>query len=406
MSLEGRRMLVTPVVCALIGVGVQVYDHFARTNLFALGLSVATILAVVVRLDLTFSEKRRLTERLRDQATTDPVTGTGNRRKLMTDLDELLKQLGDRTALLMIFDLDGFKRYNDTFGHPAGDALLARLGRRLATAVEPYGSVYRLGGDEFCLLAEVREDAAAAVIEAGSTALSDHGDGFEVRSSFGAVFLPAEADEASEALRVADQRLYAEKARRASERGQPQDVLLRMLFEREPELHEHVRRVARLAEATGRRLGIEGAELEDLKLAAELHDIGKLAIPDELLLKPVPLDQDEWAFVRKHTLIGQRILTASPALAGIGRIVRSTHERWDGEGYPDGLSGEDVPLAARIVHACDAYVAMTDCRPYTQGVTPELAARELRRCAGAQFDPAVVEAICAAAVELDETAVA
>ena len=404
MSLEGRRVLVTPAVCALIGVGVQVYDHFNRTNPFALGLSVATILAVVVRLNLTFSEKRRLAERLREQAMTDPVTGTGNRRKLMADLEQLLAHLGDRTALLMIFDLDGFKRYNDTFGHPAGDALLSRLGRRLASAVEPSGSVYRLGGDEFCLLAELPESAAATLIDLTAAALCDHGDGFDITSSSGAVFLPGEADEPSEALRLADQRLYAEKARRASERGQPQDVLLRVLFEREPELHEHVRRVARLADATGRRLGIGGTELEDLKLAAELHDIGKLAIPDELLLKAAPLDEDEWAFVRKHTLIGQRILTASPALAGIGRIVRSTHERWDGAGYPDGLSGEDVPLAARIVHACDAYVAMTDCRPYTSRTTPELAARELRRCAGAQFDPSVVEAICAAAVELNENA--
>jgi diguanylate cyclase (GGDEF)-like protein len=402
--LEGRRMLITPAVCALTGVAVQVYDHFDRTNALALVLSVATILAVVVRLDLTFSEKRRLTERLRDQATTDPVTGTGNRRKLMTDLEALLPRLGDGTALLMIFDLDGFKRYNDTFGHPAGDALLGRLGRRLAGVVEPGGAVYRLGGDEFCLLAEVPESAAPPLIDAATAALCDHGDGFEVTSSFGAVFLPSEADEPSEALRLADQRLYAEKARRASERGQPQDVLLRVLFEREPDLHEHVRRVARLADTTGRRLGIGGADLGELKLAAELHDIGKLAIPDELLMKAGPLDEDEWAFVRKHTLIGQRILAASPALVGIARVVRSTHERWDGAGYPDELCGEDIPLAARIIHACDAYVAMTDSRPYATGTTPELAARELRRCAGTQFDPAVVEAICAAAAELSESA--
>jgi two-component system cell cycle response regulator len=404
LVLEGRLALITPVVCALIGVGVQVYDHFDRTNLLALALSVATIVAVVVRLDVTFLEKRRLTERLRDQATTDPVTGTGNRRKLMADLEDLLRHLDGRTALLMIFDLDGFKRYNDTFGHPAGDALLGRLGRRLATAVEPFGSVYRLGGDEFCLLAELPESEASALIDAAAAALCDHGDAFEVTSSFGAVFLRSEADSPSEALRLADQRLYAEKARRSSERGLPQDVLLRVLFEREPDLHEHVRRVARLAEATGRLLGVTGAELEHLRLAAELHDIGKLAIPDELLMKPAPLDEEEWAFVRKHTLIGQRILTASPALVGIGRIVRSTHERWDGAGYPDGLRGEDIPLAARIINAADAYVAMTDSRPYTSGTTPELAARELRRCAGAQFDPAVVEGICAAAAQIVEPA--
>jgi two-component system, cell cycle response regulator len=406
MSLEGRRVLLTPVVCALIGVGVQIYDHFDRTSLFALCLSVATILAVVVRLDLTFSEKRRLTERLRDQASTDPVTGIGNRRKLMDDLDELLQHLGGGQALFMIFDLDGFKRYNDTFGHPAGDALLSRLARRLAAAVVPHGSVYRLGGDEFCLLAELPESAASALVDAAASALCDRGDGFEVTSSFGAVFLPGEATRASDALRLADQRLYAEKARRASERGQPQDVLLRVLFERQPELHEHVRRVARQAEAAGRLLGLAGTELEEVKLAAELHDIGKLAIPDELLMKAAPLDEDEWAFVRRHTLIGQRILMASPALVSVGRIVRSTHERWDGAGYPDALSGKEIPLAARIIHACDAYVAMTDTRPYTNGMTADRARSELRRCAGAQFDPGVVEAICAAALELSDTFVA
>jgi two-component system cell cycle response regulator len=400
----GRQVLLTPAVCGLIGIAVLTYDHFQRANLLALGLSVATVLSVLVRLDVTFSEKRSLMARLHEHATTDSVTGLGNRRKLMADLDDLLDGLGDRTALLMIFDLDGFKRYNDTFGHPAGDALLARLGRRLAAGVEPYGLGYRLGGDEFCVLAELRESAASAVIDATATALSDHGDGFEVASSFGAVFLPGEADEGSEALRLADQRLYAEKARRSSERGHPQDVLLRVLFEREPDLHEHVRRVARLAEATGRLLGISGRELEELKLAAELHDIGKLAIPDDLLMKAAPLDEDEWAFVRKHTLIGQRILMASPALVSIGRIVRSTHERWDGAGYPDALRGEEIAVAARIIHACDAYVAMTDSRPYTNRMTPELARQELRRCAGAQFDPAVIEAICAAAVQLSETA--
>ena len=404
IALEGRTVLFTPVACALIAIAVQVYDHFHRTNLLALGLSVATLLAVILRLDVTFSEKRRLTGRLREQATIDPVTGIGNRRKLMADMDDLLADLGGRNALLMIFDLDGFKRYNDTFGHPAGDALLARLGRRLAAAVEPQGSVYRLGGDEFCVLAELEESAASALIDGAARALTDHGDGFDVGSSFGCVFLPGEAEDASEAVRIADQRLYAEKARRSSNRGHPQDVLLRVLFEREPDLHEHVRLVARLAEATGCLLGIAGAELEELKLAAELHDVGKLAIPDELLMKSAPLEEHEWAFIQRHTLIGERILMASPALATIGRIVRATHERFDGAGYPDALRGDATPLAARIIHACDAYVALTNARPHTNGVSAELARSELRRCAGSQFDPAVVDAICAATLELAETA--
>ncbi len=405
--LEGRRVLVTPAVCGLIGVGLLAYDHFHQTNLLALGLSIATLLAVLVRLDLTFAEKRSLLNRVRQQAMTDPVTGLGNRRKLMADLSRVLPALDDRVALLMIFDLDGFKRYNDTFGHPAGDALLGRLGHRLAAAVETHGgTAYRLGGDEFCALAELDEGAASAMIDAAAGALTVHGDGFEVASSFGAVFLPEEADEASEALRLADQRLYADKARRTSDRGHPQDVLLRVLFEREPHLHEHVRRVGALAEATGRLLGAAGAELEELRLAAKLYDVGKLAIPDELLRKAAPLDADEWAFVRTHTVIGQRILMASPALVGVGRIVRSTHERWDGGGYPDALQAEEIPLSARIIVACDAYVTMTNARPYTHGADPEVARRELRRCAGAEFDPVVVEAVCAATLDVSESAAA
>jgi two-component system, cell cycle response regulator len=396
VSLEGRRVLLTPAVCGLIGVAVLTYDHFERTNPLALGLSIATVLAVLLRLDVTFAEKRRLLGRLRQQATTDPVTGLGNRRKLLADLGGLLPPSGNRIALLMIFDLDGFKTYNDTFGHPAGDALLSRLGGRLAAAVRPHGDVYRLGGDEFCLLAPLQDVEAEALIETAASALREHGDGFEVDSSFGAVFLPDETSEPAEALRLADQRLYAEKARKLSGRGDPHDLLLRVLFEREPDLHDHVRSVAGLAEATGRALGLRGPALEELRRAAELHDIGKLAVPDEILRKALPLEDDEWEFMRRHTLIGQRILRASPALVNVGTIVRSTHERWDGGGYPDGLHGQEIPLAARIIFACDSFVAMTAGRPYTPPATADGARQELRRCAGAQFDPAVVEAVCVA----------
>ena len=123
-----------------------------------------------------------------------------------------------------------------------------------------------------------------------------------------------------------------------------------------------------------------------------LHDIGKIAIPDEILHKPGPLDERDWAFVRKHTVVGERIVGASPALRPVGRIVRSSHERWDGTGYPDGLAGEEIPLAARIVFACDALSAMTTRRPYHEAMSIDEALAELVRCSGSQFDPAVVAA--------------
>ncbi len=127
-----------------------------------------------------------------------------------------------------------------------------------------------------------------------------------------------------------------------------------------------------------------------MRIAAELHDVGKVAIPDEILLKPGPLDAGEWRFMERHTLIGERIIGSSPGLAPVAAMVRSSHERWDGRGYPDRLSGEDIPLGARIVAVCDAYDAMTKDRSYRSGMDPELALTELRRCAGSQFDPAVV----------------
>lgn len=176
---------------------------------------------------------------------------------------------------------------------------------------------------------------------------------------------------------------------------QTHDVLLAFLHERRPELATHLRRVGRLAAHIGRRLGIEEEKLEQIRLAGELHDIGKAAIPDAILNKPGPLSDEEWKFMLRHTVVGERILAAAPALAPVARLVRSTAERWDGSGYPDGLVGEQTPLGARIVAVCDAFYAMTSSRPYYPARDSEEAIAELVRGAGAQFDPRVVEALVA-----------
>jgi HD-GYP domain-containing protein (c-di-GMP phosphodiesterase class II) len=159
--------------------------------------------------------------------------------------------------------------------------------------------------------------------------------------------------------------------------------------------------VADLAEGVGARLGIEGEDLVQLRHAAALHDIGKVAITDEIISKPGPLDADEWAFVRRHMIIGERIIAAAPALGAAARLVRSSHEAWDGRGYPDRLAGEDIALGARIIAVCDAYHAMISARPYARARTAADAVAELRRCAGTQFDSSVVAAFEAV---LDEQA--
>jgi two-component system, cell cycle response regulator len=360
------------------------------------GWSIALVvvaLALLVFAAISFLAQHRL---LVATSMTDALTGIPNRRQLKADLDQGLKQASrERPLLLMLFDLNGFKGYNDSFGHPAGDALLIRLAKALDAAMtDKGGCAYRLGGDEFCVLASVDPDDTTPIVAAASQALSEHGGGFSISASYGAILLPQESQDVVEAMRLVDQRMYAQKtsARRSPDR-QSRDVLLRALQERNPELAERHAAVARLAEAIGQRMGLVDGDRARLRQAAELHDVGKLAIPEDLLHKPGPLEAEEWAFVRRHPLIGERIIGAAPALAGAAKLVRSTHERLDGSGYPDGLAGDQIPRGARIIAVCDAFTAMTFPRTYAPQLPVPQAIEELRRCAGTQFDPAVVDAL-------------
>jgi diguanylate cyclase (GGDEF)-like protein len=386
-----------PAACGLAALALLVFDHFDRTNLLALVLAAASIFLILVRLHLTAVENKRLLKTSQEEATSDSLTGLGNHRKLTSDLAAQIDELDpSRPLVLTLFDLDGFKLYNDTFGHVAGDRLLERLAARLDSAGP--GTAYRMGGDEFCTLERVAEgEGAAAVTAKAAAALSEHGEGFSVGCSYGSVWLPDETTDPTDALRIADRRMYSKKGQgRASAAQQSADVLLSALAERDLELSVHIDGVANLACTTATRLGVSDADLETVRQTALLHDVGKVAIPDEILNKPGPLDEAEWAFMKRHTVIGERIISAAPALARVAAIVRSTHEYYDGTGYPDGLSGEDIPLVARIVAVSDAYDAMTTRRAYRGPLDGEAALHELRRCAGSQFDPEVVEAFATA----------
>ncbi len=190
--------------------------------------------------------------------------------------------------------------------------------------------------------------------------------------------------------------MYADK--RGGRRGTDEtvhQVLLRVAAEHDAELSDHVNDVADLVEAVGRELAMDEADLIEIRRAATLHDIGKIAIPDAILHAPRALTEDEWHYMRQHTIIGERIIAAAPELRGVGKIVRSSHERFDGAGYPDGLAGTEIPIGARIVAVCDAFDAMTTTRAYRQARPVEAALAELERCAGAQFDPDVVAAFVA-----------
>ena len=196
--------------------------------------------------------------------------------------------------------------------------------------------------------------------------------------------------------------MYASKrSARSSSLQQAADVLAAAAREREPGSLDDDR-IARLAERTARELGMDEEGVAHVRHAARLHDVGKLAVPAEILAKPGPLDAAELEFVRTHTLVGERIAGAAPALAPVARLIRSSHERWDGGGYPDGLAGEAIPLGARVVFAFDAFEAMTSDRPWRPAMREADALAELVRNAGTQFDPAVVLALARALAREDD----
>jgi two-component system, cell cycle response regulator len=388
--------MAVPIGCGVVAVQLLVYDHFEGVNLAGVSLASWTLLLALARMALVFLENQRTLSQTHAEARTDSLTGLKNRRSLISDLDAHLglATLADPRALLL-FDLDGFKEYNDAFGHPAGDGLLVRLAARLADAVGTDGQAYRLGGDEFCVLVSPGPDGIDRILAASSAALNERGEGFEVTSSFGVVSMPEEADTPTLALQLADRRMYARKGgRRMSAAHQSRDVLLRTLSERRPNTQVRLRDIGELALAVGRELQMGPEALDETARAAELHDVGKIAVPDAILDKPGALDPVEWSFMRRHPLIGERILLAAPALRPVARLVRASHERWDGGGYPDGLRGDEIPLGARVVAVCDAFDAMTTERPYRHPVSEADAVEELRRCAGTQFDPMVVDAFC------------
>src|SRR5919201_523083 len=350
-------------------------------------------------------------------ALTDPLTGLGNHRHFHERLERELRHARERglPLTLCLVDVDDFKRVNDRFGHPVGDRILSQLATRLRQS----GEAFRLGGDEFALLLpgyheEAALTAASSVVERIGALQLDHAGSITV--SAGLATSPYHASDRDELIRLADSALYwakeygknrvrafrpdvielAELKRLASgpdraARFRAAASLARAVDARDVYTGSHSQRVAELAARTARRLGLPDEDVELTRLAASLHDLGKLAIPEELLRKPGPLTEPERMILERHPQIGFRMLE-SLGVDPVADWVLHHHERWDGSGYPDGLSGAGIPLGARIIFVADAYDAMISERVYRRRVSPEEAVAELDRCAGTQFDPAIVTA--------------
>ncbi len=287
--IEGWGVFLVPSLAGVVCVALEFYDHYHRLSMVAHVLATGCLLLVIVRLGLSFAENLRMLQASRREAVTDALTGLGNRRALALELDARLSEETVRPFVLAFYDLDGFKTYNDTFGHQAGDLLLARLGTRVWAELQR-AAVFRLGGDEFCVLADEHPNGEAEVLIAAS-ALTESGTTFEVGCSYGMVRVPNEAADAEAAMLLADTRMYEHKSgRRPDPASESQEVLARALLERNSDLGQHNDDVAELVVDVCDELGLDRSETVAVRRAAELHDAGKLAIPDAILNKPGPLN--------------------------------------------------------------------------------------------------------------------
>jgi diguanylate cyclase (GGDEF)-like protein len=349
-------------------------------------------------------------------ALTDPLTGLANHRSFQERMQRELQsaEARDVPMTLCMIDIDDFKRVNDLFGHPVGDNVLAQVGARL----RQNGEAFRLGGDEFALLLP-GEDAEGALPVARSVlariAALDLGEVGSVTASAGIASFPGQAFDRDELIRLADSALYwakehgknrvhvyrpdvvelAELRRLAhgpdrAARFRAAASLAKAVDARDTYTGSHSTRVAELGAWIAAHLGLDAEQVELTRLAGSLHDLGKLAIPEEILRKPGPLTPPERLVLERHPQIGHRMLD-SLGVDPVADWVLHHHERWDGAGYPDGLAGEEIPLGARIIFVADAYDAMTSDRAYRGRLTPQEAVLELERCAGTQFDPHIVD---------------
>jgi diguanylate cyclase (GGDEF)-like protein/putative nucleotidyltransferase with HDIG domain len=372
----------------------------------------AELMAELERLRRQVSELEAERDRgLRLDGVTGLLSARGFRGRLAEELVRARRY--QRQLALAILAIDDFAAIETQHGFKAGDELLAAIAKRLGETTRSHDLVSRTGQAEFAILLpdtdarDSREGLERLLTELESVGEEVVGG---VAASIGLADL--EREMSAEGL-LATARIACEHAGRAgggravvsaeledaaaeTARALQRDAIEALavaLTERDRYTGEHSNAVIEMSAAVARYMGLRATEVERIRSAALLHDIGKVAIPDEILQKPGPLTDEEWVLMREHPVVGERILSVLPGMGAVARIVRHEHERWDGGGYPDGLVAEDIPLGSRIIIAADTYHAITSDRPYRAARSHAEAVEELTRCAGTQFDPAVTAAL-------------
>ena len=347
--------------------------------------------AVVMFKDVT--RRREEMKNIEDLSFRDALTGLFNRRHL----DETLSRLGDDLNLpltIMVIDVNGLKLTNDAFGHSMGDALLKAVARICKDVTRQGDIICRTGGDEFVILLPNSDRSQAKALKDRIVSLASKTtiDSLTVSLAIGYSVMKSCEEKFEDVFAEADNNMYRNKLKYGKHmKKKTIDKLLTKLNRKNTEASIHTKEVSRYAEEMGIALKLPVAEVENLKMAGLLHDIGKVMVPSEILVKSERLTERETLQVRKHSEIGYQLLKEVDEYKGLADIVLSHHEWWDGSGYPRKLKGEEIPLAARIISIADSYETMTGKRSYTHPMTKVEAIKELRDCAGVQFDPELVE---------------
>jgi diguanylate cyclase (GGDEF)-like protein/putative nucleotidyltransferase with HDIG domain len=357
-------------------------------------------------------------------ATSDPLTGIPNHRAVNTFLDLELERSRrySRSFALLFIDIDHFKALNDGYGHATGDAALKEFAFIVSSCLRTVDVVGRWGGEEFvAILPEMSDGDALAVAERIRATVAQRAfaaaPGAHITCSIGVAHYPTDATERSALIELADRAMYTAKhlgrnqvlaastdaadLRDAPmERGSRQadglvdvvEALAALVDTRDQYTDKHSIDVASTSMQLAIALGCDADEAHAIALAARLHDVGKVAIADAILNKPGRLTDEEWDLMRQHPNVGADVIRRIPSLRKVAPIVAGHHEHWDGGGYPGHLAGDSIPVGARIIAVADAYSAMISSRPYREARDHEAAMAELRRCAGTQFDPAIIAA--------------
>ncbi len=346
---------------------------------------------ILVFRDVT--EEKEKEERIKFLSYRDALTGLYNRAYFEEEIQKLNTERQLPLTIVM-GDLDGLKLINDVFGHQKGDEALKRLSKVFKDACRSEDVIARWGGDEFViLLPKTSEEMGQKICCRIKDYCRGHIiEGTEISISLGCATKTKVEENWEEILKIAEENMYKNKL--LGEKSYRSTVLASIkhtLFLKSCETEEHGQRLAGFCRKIGTTMGLPNSQLDELEVLAMLHDVGKIAIDNGILQKTSPLTKAEWSVMKKHPEIGYRIAQAVPDLLGIADYILAHHERWDGQGYPRGLAGEDIPLLARILAVADAYDAMTQNRPYRRALSADKAKAELRKNAGTQFDPQIVK---------------